>query len=132
MPISAGASGRAMCYPFPRVGEVTTPWGATKEALTHMTVNSVTRKWERTPTYGGKLVENVVQAVSRDLLAAAMLRLEAHGYALSMTVHDELVMEVPEDEGDLAEVEELAAVTPDWAAGLPMKAEGWRSRRYQK
>lgn len=125
-------SGRTLCYPFPRVGEVTTPWGATKEALTHMTVNSVTRQWERSTTYGGKLVENVVQAVARDLLAAAMLRLEAHGYDITMTVHDELVMEVPEDEGSLEEVEELAAVTPEWAAGLPMAAEGWRARRYQK
>lgn len=125
-------SGRVICYPFPRVEEVPTPWGSTREAVTHMTVNSVTKKWERTSTYGGKLVENIVQAVSRDLLASAMLRLEAHGYPLVMTVHDELVMEVPEDEGSLEEVEELAAVTPEWAAGLPMKAEGWRNKRYMK
>lgn len=125
-------SGRVICYPFPRVEEVPTPWGSTREAVTHMTVNSVTKKWERTSTYGGKLVENIVQAVSRDLLAASMLRLEAHGYPLVMTVHDELVMEVPEDEGSLEEVEELAALLPDWAAGLPMKAEGWRAKRYQK
>lgn len=125
-------SGRVICYPFPRIEEVTTPWGATREAVTHMTVNSVTRKWERSATYGGKLVENIVQAVSRDLLAEAMLRLEAHGYRLCMTVHDELVMEVPEDEGSLEEVEELAAVLPAWATGLPMEAVGWRNRRYMK
>lgn len=124
-------SGRVLCYPFPRVGETQTPWGP-KDAVTHMVLNSVTRKWEREPTYGGKLTENVVQAVARDLLVAAMFRLEDHGYPLIFTVHDELVLEVPEDEGSLEEVEELAAIAPDWAAGLPMAAEGYRSRRYAK
>ena len=71
---------------------------------------------------------------ARDLLAHAMKALDKAGYAIGMHVHDEVVIEVPEDapENTLAEVERLVATAPAWAAGLPLAAEGWRGKRYRK
>ena len=126
-------SGRVLCYPYPRSQESVTPWGEYRSQLHYQTVNSVTRKWEETPTYGGALAENVTQAVSRDLLAGAICRLEAAGYPVVLHVHDEAVVEVPESNlHALDDVQAIMSQVPLWANGLPIAAEGWRAKRYRK
>ncbi|WP_429864134.1 DNA polymerase [Enterococcus faecalis] len=83
-------------------------------------------------TYGGKLVENIVQATARDVLAEAMVRLEKAGYPIVFHVHDEAVAEVPEGEKSIEEMNKIMSVVPDWAEGLPLNAEGFETKYYMK
>jgi DNA polymerase len=89
-------------------------------------------QWVRESTFGGKLVENNDQGIARDLMAAAMLRVEAAGYPIVLSVHDELVSEIPEGFGSVSEYEDLMSEVPAWAEGIPVSAEGWRGKRYRK
>ena len=123
-------SGRLMCFPRAKVEEVKKPWGASK-GITYVGENTYSRKVEKLNTYGGKLAENIVQAIARDILAEAMLRIEAAGYEICAHIHDEIVAIMPEG-GSLKEFETLMATNPDWAKGLPLGAEGWVGRRYRK
>jgi len=126
-------SKRVLCYPYPQLEDKVTPWGKTVQQLTYMSVNGVTRKWERTSTYGGSLAENVTQAVARDILVAGMRACEAAGYPIVMHVHDEIVAEVPISAART--VDEMSTVmsnAPHWATGLPIAATGWKGRRYRK
>ena len=125
-------SSRAMVYYQPKIQMLMAPWGQEKETITYMSVNSVTKQYERTSTRGAKLVENIVQATARDLMANAMLVCEKAGYPIVMTIHDELVSEVPENFGSVEEFEKLMCELPAWAEGCPVEAEGWRGKRYRK
>ena len=75
-------------------------------------------------TFGGKLAENATQAIARDILANALMTLEAHGYPVVFHIHDEAVIEMPIGEGSLEEACQLMAIAPDWAEGLPLRADG--------
>lgn len=124
-------SGRRLAYAYPRVQIKKTPWGESL-GLSFMAVDSYTRKWKRVTTYGGMIVENITQAVARDLMAYAMLRSTKTAYRVILSVHDELVAEAPDGYGDVKEFEHLMAECPPWADGCPVEAEGWRGFRYHK
>ncbi len=91
-------------------------------------------QWKRVHTYGGKLVENATQAISRDIMAEAMLRLErVEAYRdIVMTVHDDCIDEVRDEDGDLEEFLAGMAANPEWALDLPIKVDGWIGERYHK
>lgn len=126
-------SGRKLAYPHPEIHARDTPWGEPKPSLTFMGINPYTRKWSRQTTYGGMLVENITQAVARDLMAEAMLRCEASDtYQVVLSVHDELVAEADEMAGNVQEFEQLMAECPAWAKGCPVEAAGWTGIRYRK
>ena len=126
-------SGRALHYCDPRLVTRKTPWGADKSILLFMGVDALTKQWTQLDTYGGKLVENITQAVARDLMAEAMLAADdSLIYDVILSVHDELIAEVEEGVGSVREFEELISRTPAWAAGCPVAAEGWRGKRYRK
>jgi len=117
-------SGRYLCYPSPRIED---------GKITYMGVNPYTRKWERLATYGGKLVENVTQAVARDVLACAMPRVETVGYEIVLSVHDELITEAPDNEDYSADaLADLMTEGTPWTKGLPLAAAGFETRRYYK
>lgn len=102
-----------------------TRWGKAKASFSYL------HHGHRVASYGGKLTENVTQAVCRDLLADALLRIASAGLDIVLHVHDEIVVEL-ENEGQLAGVEALMCRVPRWAAGLPLRAEGYCSARYRK
>lgn len=120
-------SGRELIYPSPRVGE--NRFGG--ESITFMGLG-LNRKWGRVETYGGKLVENIVQATARDVLAHSMATLEAAGYPTVMHVHDEVITEVPYGRGSVEELCALMSRGPKWSKGLPLAAEGFESTYYKK
>ena len=120
-------SGRKLSYVKPRMA--VNKFG--RDGLTYEGI-SENKKWSRIETYGPKLVENIVQGTARDLLAEAMLRVEKKGYPIVMHCHDEIIAEVPEGIGSVDEMCEIMAVQPEWAAGLPLRADGYSCSFYQK
>ena len=120
-------SGRKLSYVKPRMA--VNKFG--RDGLTYEGI-SENKKWSRIETYGPKLVENIVQGTARDLLAEAMLRVEGKGYPIVMHCHDEIIAEVPEGTGSVDEMCEIMAVQPKWAAGLPLRADGYECKFYQK
>lgn len=118
-------------------GRVLTYWDARLEeykgrpSVVFMGQNQTTRKWEKTETWGGKLVENIVQAFARDCLAEALLRLDAAGYETVFHVHDEIVAEAP-DGSRWEDMAEIMGRPIDWAPGLLLRADGYDTKFYMK
>lgn len=120
-------SGRKLSYVKPKMG--VNKFG--REGITYEGIGE-SKKWMRLETYGPKLVENIVQAASRDILAEAMLRLEKEGFDIVCHVHDEVVLEVPEGVSSVEEINQIMAVNPEWTDGLPLSAAGFESPFYKK
>ena len=115
-------------------GRVLTYWGARLDndgKICFMGQNQTTRKWEKTDTWGGKLVENIVQAVARDCLAVAMVRLDAAGYQIVFHVHDEVVIEAP-DGSRWQDAADIMGEPIDWAPGLLLRGDGYETKFYMK
>lgn len=119
-------SGRKLFYPQPGIGQ--NRFG--KDSLTY--AGLVGHKWGQVETYGGKLVENITQAVARDCLFYAMDNLTTAGYRIVFDIHDEVVLDVPEAEADLENVVNFMSVPIPWAPGLPLNADGWVGDYFKK
>jgi DNA polymerase len=127
-------AGRSLAYAAPKVVQRPMPWDRTdlRPSVEFSGINSYTRQWTRQHLYGGSITENIVQAVARDLMADAMLRVDGAGLPVILSVHDEVVTESPEAEGTYEKVLALMKVVPAWARGCPVDAEGWAGHRYRK
>lgn len=127
-------SGRRLAYAKPRLEREKNfnRIGLTYEGTNQNTKQKGGGKWCRLRTYGGKLVENIVQAMARDCLAISMLRLDEAGYKIVMHVHDEVILEMPEGRGSLDEACKIMGRPIDWAEGLLLKAEGYETKYYKK
>ena len=121
-------SRRKLFYVQPQLGE--NRWG--KPSIIYKGINQTTKQWTTLETYGGKLVENIVQAIARDCLALAIARLEACGFDIVFHVHDEVVIDCPADKADLDEVVRLMTLPIPWADGLPLNADGWIGDFFRK
>ena len=132
-------NGRKLWYYDPVIEKVKMPWRddngdeVFKDQLSYMgRDNKKGGTWGRVGTYGGMLTENVVQAISRDIMAESMLRVEHYGYPIVLTVHDEIIAEDDPDHGSQQECEDLMAIPPAWLEGCPIAVEGGMVERYQK
>jgi DNA polymerase len=125
-------NGRSLWYYEPVIEEVTRG-SRTDYQLTYMgRDNKRGGAWGRVRSYGGMLVENIVQAISRDLMAEAMIRVEQKKYPIVITVHDEIIAEVKKDHGSIEEFAELMSIVPDWAKGCPVGVSKDVVTRYMK
>lgn len=125
-------SGRSICYPYPRLREKK-GWGdGDNIQLVYKAVDQYTKKWGDKAYYGGLGVENITQAIARDVMAEAMIRVDNAGYNLVLTVHDEIITEDPIGFGSLDHFNELMATMPPWAEGFPISVGGWEGQRYRK
>jgi len=106
----------------------------TANGITYMGVDQYTRQWTRITTYGGKLAENITQAVARDIMADAVIKMETVGVPVELLVHDEIIAEVPASiaESTKDRMLDIMRAAPAWAPGLPVWAEGWAGERYRK
>ena len=123
-------NGRHLCYWGTRLAEDPRGWGT---KLIYKGVNQTTKQWGDVETYGGKLVENIVQATARDCLAEVMKRVSSLGYKIVMHVHDEIIVDVPNGDKDApAKITAVMAQPIDWAEGLPLKGDTYETPFYKK
>ena len=123
-------SGRRLAYVKPKVVDHDKFPG--KQKIVYQEMNENTYQWEEVDTYGGKLVENIVQATARDCLAYSMLQLDKAGYKIVMHVHDEVIVEIEEDRNELEIITGIMGQEIPWAKGLPLRADGYECRYYRK
>ena len=124
-------SGRKLYYPSPEIG--VNRWG--NPSVSYMGQNQTTKRWERVETYGGKLVENIVQAIARDCLAIAIENLEAQGLHVVFHIHDEVVIDTPawgDEDTMLDTVTKIMTKPITWAQALPLNADGWVDKFFKK
>ncbi|MFR4005397.1 MAG: DNA polymerase [Acutalibacteraceae bacterium] len=121
-------SGRKLYYNSPQIGE--NKWGG--PSISYMGMDQTTKKWKRIETYGGKLVENCVQAVARDYLAQAIENLEKEGLPVVFHIHDEVVIDCRADTATLDDVVNIMSRPIPWAPGLPLNADGWVGGFFKK
>lgn len=124
-------SGRKLYYPSPEIG--VNRWG--NPSVSYMGQNQTTKRWERVETYGGKLVENIVQAIARDCLAIAIENLEAQGLHVVFHIHDEVVIDTPawaDNYTMLGTVTKIMTKPIPWAQALPLNADGWVDKFFKK
>ena len=121
-------SGRKLYYPCPRM--TTNRFGS--PSICYLGIGQKNKKWEPQETYGGKLTENITQAVARDCLAEALERLEAAGFPVVFHVHDEVVIDAAPEQASLEAVVEIMKQPPAWAPDLPLNADGWIGGYYRK
>jgi DNA polymerase len=131
-------SGRELAYYAPRIEIQPAPWDPERkiEAITHMGYKNQGKLWCRMNLIPGRIMENLVQATTRDLMMRGALAVEAAGYDPVGRVHDEVISERPEGEGSLAEYCRLLATPPAWyyrdTQSIPIPATGWAGKRYRK
>jgi DNA polymerase len=127
-------SKRLICWQRPEVEMVVTPWGAEKPGVTVVSQNTYTRMWGRNQLIGSSIFQSGVQGTARDFLAFAMLELEDAGYAICNSIHDEVLLVVPEENAKpmLEDVVRIMTTPPSWASDFPLAAEGWFGKRYRK
>ena len=124
-------SGRKLYYPSPEIG--VNRWG--NPSVSYMGQNQTTKRWERVETYGGKLVENIVQAIARDCLAIAIENLESQGLHVVFHIHDEVVIDTPawaDEDTMLDTVTKIMTKPIPWAQALPLNADGWVDKFFKK
>ena len=122
-------SGRRLSYIRPKIDYDNI---FNKYIITYEGIDPTTKKSKRLTTYGGKLVENIVQAIARDVLAQAMMNLKNHGFNIVMHVHDEIVLEVEENVSSIEEICEIMCKENKYLKGLKLKADGFESKYYKK
>jgi len=121
-------SGRKLFYVKPFLAP--NQWD--RDALFYQGMDQTTKKWVNLQTYGGKLVENIVQAIARDCLAVAIDRLAYEGYEVVMSVHDEVIIDCPVEQADLERINAIMGAPIEWAPGLLLNAEGYITNYYKK
>ena len=126
-------SGREIAYPYAHIGTVTTPWGEKRKGIQYWGEESQTKKWIKLDMNHSKLVENICQAIARDIMGDAKLKLIDAGYNVIFSVHDEIVSHDPIDHGSMAEYDSILCDTDKRIyPGLPISAKGYHEKRYRK
>jgi len=127
-------SGRLICWQRPELDLLTTPWGSKKMGVVVHSQNTYSRQWSRNALIGSSIFQSAVQGTARDFLAVAMLNLEANGFLVINSIHDEVLLLVEEQNGEsaLEQVIKIMTTPPVWAPDFPLAAEGWHGKRYRK